>query len=224
MTDETRSLELLAKVAEEHKRSNRRGFLTKAAVTTAAVVPASLLGQRARADTGLLDPHAVAQNFVQIRQDENSHAEYLAATLGNAARPVPNFQNLLAQDYNQFVNLSRGFENLGASAYLGALPRIASPFYVYAGGSIGLIEAYHAGFLNTLAGGQLAPTGSFAQPMSISDINNAISPFVADLNGGPPMEFSEAPSMENDTAILNFALGLEYLEQAFYNMNVSRFF
>jgi hypothetical protein len=36
--------------------------------------------------------------------------------------------------------------------------------------------------------------------------------FVASLNGGPPLTYDRTPSDQNDIAILNFALALEYLE------------
>ncbi len=228
MTDQARSLEILAKVSEEQQRSSRRGFLTKAALTTAAVVPAALLGKDAVAAQGAglpsLYPGWNARNFLDIRSDENSHVEYLKGALGSAARPKPTFRNLEAANIGQFVDYSRTFENAGVGAYLGALPRIMNPAYVYAAGSIALVEAYHSGYLNTLSNLAIVPGGAFAQRLSLGQVINAIAPFVASLNGGPPLEYRDAPSPQNDVDIINFALGLEYLESEFYNINVPKFF
>ena len=210
--------------------SSRRGFMKKAAVATACVVPATLLGSgQAEAATGgrgypNLYPGWNGRNFTEIRADENAHVEFLVGSLGQAARPKPTFKNLQAANARQFVEISRALENTGVGAYLGAAPRIENPSFLFAAASIALIEALHSGYLNTLTNGPISPTGSFTKPLSIDEVLAAAGPFVSSLNGGPPLMFSEIRSAENDIAILNFALALEFLEAEFYNINVPRFF
>ena len=64
---------------------------------------------------------------------------------------------------------------------------------------------------------------SFETPLTQEQVVELAGPLITDLNGGPPLSFSTTPSAKNDYAILNFALVLEYLEAAFYNVNVPRF-
>jgi len=120
-------------------------------------------------------------------------------------------------------------ENTGVGAYLGALPVINRRAYIAAAGSIAQIEARHAGWINTFSGDHITTNlfgdeQSFERAFTIDEVVDSASPFIADLNGGPPLTFDPTPSDDNDIAILNFALALEYLEAEFYNINVPRFF
>ena len=145
-------------------------------------------------------------------------------------RPMPVFQNLEQSTVHAFAVLARTFENTGVGADLGALPVLASTTagqaYVPAAGSIALIEGRHSGFLNTLLDLSIVEniTGnisSFDVPLTPQQVVSSVSPFVVDLNGGPPL--IPAGGLTNPIDVLNFALALEYLEAEFYNINVPNF-
>ena len=203
---------------------SRRAFLGGGALAVAGAV-VGLSGGQAQAAPG----SSTARQFRGIQQHENSHVEFLVKTLGDAARPKPNFRGLRSQTRASFFAQSQAFENTGCGAYLGAAPVLFSKVFLAAAGSIALIEGRHAGFLNDLVG-DLTTTNVFGQrqtferPLTIQEVTRLANPFIRDLNGGPPLTFSPVPSAENDIAILNFALALEFLEAEFYNLNVPRFF
>jgi len=80
-------------------------------------------------------------------------------------------------------------------------------------GSIALIEAEHAGYINTLLNkvhtlDVFGNEQQFAQPLTVQQVVNLAGPFIQDLNGGPALTFNATPSRNNDIAILNFALAL----------------
>jgi hypothetical protein len=167
------------------------------------------------------------QNFRSIQAHENAHVTFLVSALGSAARPKPQFQFLGQRKYSEFLKLSQALENAGVGAYLGAAPALSSKGNLAAAGSIALVEARHAGFLNDLVGVRLtaspANSGSdpaFDSPLTAAQVRAAAGGFIRDLNGGPPVDYTDG----DDVSILNFALALEYLEAEFYNVNVPRFF
>lgn len=170
----------------------------------------------------------VRSTFLDIQRHENAHVTFLVNALGAAARPKPTFQNLLQPNFKNFVAVSQALENTGVGAYLGAAPVILSRPYLAAAGSIALIEARHAGWLNSVVEVPITTNvygkeQSFETPLMPSEVLTLASPFIKSLNGGPAVGYDMMPSAANDIAILNFALALEYLEAEFYNLNVANF-
>ncbi|QEH39249.1 hypothetical protein OJF2_78640 (plasmid) [Aquisphaera giovannonii] len=214
-------------------RQGRRSFFRRGAAAAAAAVAAYAGREAFGAGTNpnYLPSLYRGQNaleFQAIRTHENAHVTFLVNALGTYARPKPTFVNLVQPNLLAFAQTSKALENTGVGAYLGAAPVIYSRDYLAAAGSIMTIEARHAGYLDVLLN-EIMTTNvygdeqSFEMALSIEQVVDLAGPFIADLNGGPPLTFSTTPSPSNDVAILNFALALEYLEAEFYNVNVPRF-
>lgn len=84
-----------------------------------------------------------------IRHDEEQHVIFLRAALGSAAVKKPTIKlDALGFGFgsvNDFLRLSRIFEDVGVSAYLGAAPLIQSKTYLDAAARIMDTEAQHSG-------------------------------------------------------------------------------
>ena len=203
--------------------SSRRGFLRATALTAGAAGLTLLLPSKASAKAKEVKTRAT-RIFKSIQKHENAHVDFLVSALGSAARPEPTFQNLESPDFPSFFRAALDFENTGCGAYLGAAPVIFDRGILASAGSIALVEARHAGALQDYAMGTVTEANEdFEVPLSKEQVVGLVSPYIVSLNGGPPADFSLTPSAENDIAILNFALLLEYLERNFYNINIPTF-
>lgn len=93
--------------------------------------------------------HDIAFVASAIREDEIHHVLFLRQALGSGAVKKPAI-NLNALGYgfagvNPWLELSRQFEDVGVSAYLGAAPLIQSKTYLAAAAAIYGTEAQHSG-------------------------------------------------------------------------------
>ena len=66
-----------------------------------------------------------------------------------------------------------------------------------------------------------SPTGP---PLTLDQVQARVAPYIASLNGARPGVQHDREVAENDIAIFNTALILEYLEYEFYTSNYSKFF
>jgi hypothetical protein len=135
----------------------------------------------------------------EIASDEFNHVKFLRSALGSAAvaRPAINLSSsftALAQaagliaageHFDPFLNEQNFllgafiFEDVGVTAYNGALGSISDPSYVTAAGSIMAVEAYHASEIRT----RLLQTGMAAAVNKISALRAMLSEAVSPGTG-----------------------------------------
>jgi hypothetical protein len=224
--------------------ASRRSFLRTAATTAAAAVPALSLAtgsaslaapKKNPTIAGHLTPNFVAGLIFEIMNDEAAHVPILQGKLNDSGnmlpffiRPAPklNMKALVQPNVVSFLENAAAFENTGSGTYGGALFAIQQTDE-YFRTAVGLctVESRHAAFLNTLLGEPLLTDFVPVEAPISQDITlSRVAPFVADPIVGFPSFDPLNASDPNNFRILDFLLFLEYIESAFYKVNVPRFF
>jgi Ferritin-like domain len=215
---------------------SRRTFLRKSAVGATAAGAAVLLGggtAHAAGNLPNLFPDWNMNNFQEILADESAHVEIIQALLPDPdnhlhpqVRHMPKLRNLEMPTQRAFAQAAAAFENTGAGTYAGALFAIqqTDEYFPLAAG-ITTVEARHAGWINSILNEPLVPNffpsdTSIPQSVALSHVD----PFIENLNGTEPSFNPIHASDPNNFAILDFLLLLEYVETAFYQVNVAKFF
>jgi hypothetical protein len=181
--------------------------------------------------------------FHEILDDESAHVQIIQALLDDEAnplrsvfpgtaslppgvRPMPTLRNIVQPNVRAFITAAGEFENTGSGTYGAALFAIQQT-KEYFPTAVGLttVEARHASWLNTLLGQALVPNfvpveAGIEQEVTLS----RVAPFIAHLVGPTPVFDPDNASDPNNFMILDFLLVLEYIEAAFYQANVPRFF
>lgn len=150
----------------------------------------------------------------ELAADEMNHVAFLTSALGNltVACPLLNLNHSFSalmdaaletkldppfSPYADDVSFLIGsfiFEDVGVTAYLGALPLLHTKGLLAPAASIAAIEAYHAATLRTLLNEKLDMTLQNYN-ITIGDTLNAISSLRAKLGGGKEDLFSPAGSL-----------------------------
>jgi hypothetical protein len=208
---------------------SRRRFLGAGGAAAAAAAGTLAAGPEAHAQFQFGGgTQALGQHFREIRDNEDAHVRILRQALGAQAYEPPPLRNIQVPLYRDFAARSRLFENNDTKSLLGALPLIFDPSLMIQAASFALIEARQAGWLNTLFPGfaLMEDRGGAESPITALQAAQRIAPFFADPNFPIQLasQIEQEPSAENDIAILRFFLANEYMESAFYNQNIPRFF
>lgn len=119
--------------------------------------------------------------FNLIRDHEQTHVERLTTVIKDlGGEPVSGLKFEFPLDtVEDYFALARTFENLGVSAYDGAIALIDSSELQTAGATIATVEARHASYLNLLTEEVPFPD-AFDEPKSMDDVRAAASEFIVD--------------------------------------------
>jgi rubrerythrin len=135
-------------------------------------------------DSGEITDKKIVETAKLILESEKAHVAALKGTaemLGGkgAAKPMTNFDDVLAGGPDKILETAAVVENLGAAAYLGQADKITSKEILAAALSIHTVEGRHAAALNMLVGKSIVPDGAFAKPASMDEVLKAVQPFIA---------------------------------------------
>jgi methylphosphotriester-DNA--protein-cysteine methyltransferase len=187
---------------------------------------------------------SVLSNFdEQVRMDvpayletvgahEAAHVEAISATVEKlGGEPVTEAEYDFGYETpSEFLAVAQALENTGVAAYAGAAPSVHSNDVLAAAAGIHSVEARHASFLNLVNGDSPYPK-AVDEAKSMEEVLEVATQFVTSDTSGmmdqpettsKPVARKEADDT-NDVDVLNYALTLEHLENAFYRDGLDEF-
>ena len=163
---------------------------------------------------------------------EAAHVEQLTATVETLnGDPVGEGEYDFGYETpSEFLGVAQALENTGVAAYAGAAPQIVNNDILGAAAGIHSVEARHASFLNLVNGDSPFPAGvdeasSISEVLEIAGgfVTSEVDPSVYEVGDDRPTPDRKGDDGTSDVDVLNYALTLEHLENAFYRGGRERF-
>ncbi|MFC7175865.1 ferritin-like domain-containing protein [Halosegnis marinus] len=126
--------------------------------------------------------------------------------------------------------MARALENTGVAAYAGAAPKVVNNDVLAAAAGIHSVEARHAAFLNLVNDASPYPN-AVDEAQSVSEVlevagefvTSEVDPSAYETGEDRPEQARKADNDTSDVDVLNYALTLEHLENAFYRDGLAGF-
>jgi Ferritin-like domain len=221
--------------APEPTRS-RRSFLTRAAGVSALAVPTMTLitSRKAWASHQKTLTGLNAELIQEIQSDEDQHVPIIQNLLNDPDNPLPvpirkppnlNKSRLIQPNLMAFLETAAAFENTGSGLYHGALLNVTqTDEYFPTAAGLAAVEARHAAWLNSMLGQALVEDFAPVEaPINQSIVLTRVAEFVTDPRSTFPSFDTTVSTDANNFFVLDFVLFLEYIESAFYDLNVPLF-
>ncbi|MFB6220041.1 MAG: ferritin-like domain-containing protein [Halolamina sp.] len=163
---------------------------------------------------------------------EKGHVNALSATVEEL-----NGDPVMEGDYDfgyntpsEFLGVAKALEDTGVAAYAGAAPKIVNNNLLTVAAGIHSVEARHAAFLRLANDDVPFPNGadkakSVDEVLDIASnfIISQVDPSVYELAEERPQHDRKAENDTDDINVLNYALTLEHLENAFYRDGLAQY-
>jgi len=174
----------------------------------------------------------VPEYLQTVGAHEKGHVDALAATIEDL-----NGEAVAEAEYefgystpSEFFQVAMALENTGVSAYAGAATNIVNNDLLQVAAGIHSVEARHAAFLN-LVNDEVPYPKAVDEARTVEEvldiagqfITSEVDPGVYELDDERPTHDRKAEKDTSDVQVLNYALTLEHLENAFYRDGLEKF-
>jgi len=176
--------------------------------------------------------------IVLIGQHESTHVSAITGLLGNrgATAVLPcSYYNFNFTSLASFLSTAQALEAAGVSAYDGAIASLTQTDLVAIAASVATVEARHSAFINRVVGAS-SPFGNYTDlavpqsliaalaagffPTNCTQFGSLAAIVPADnfrnVSAFNQTVFNQTAAFLNDNNVLQYALSLEHLENAFY--------
>lgn len=152
---------------------------------------------------------SVPARIKAIGEHEAAHVAALTAVIkGIGGTPVKAAEYDFGYETpSEFLQLARVFENLGVSAYDGAIALVDIPLLQTAGATIATVEARHASYLNTITNTNPFPT-AFDEPETMDSVVARASQFIKGVNDDRQLFTVEVSAVSKPGTYLEAAVPL----------------
>jgi len=163
---------------------------------------------------------------------EAAHVDALATTVEDlGGDPVEEAEYDFGYETpSEFLAVGAALENTGVAAYAGAAPQVVNNDLLAVAAGIHSVEARHASFLNLINGDSPFPAGvdeaqSIEEVLEVAGgfVTSAVDPSRYETDDARPDPDRKDEDDTSDVAVLNYALTLEHLENAFYREGLETF-
>jgi hypothetical protein len=163
---------------------------------------------------------------------EQGHVDALSATIEDLnGDPIGEGEYDFGYETpTEFFAIGAALENTGVAAYAGAAPKVVNNDLLTVAAGIHSVEARHAAFLNLINDESPFPSAvdraqSVDEVLEVAGqfVTSEVDPSAYELDEERPAHDRKVDDDTSDVEVLNYALTLEHLENAFYRDGLAGF-